>query len=331
MTDSVAFITGPADLFNLLSALPELNLPIDRWIIAIIGTERNISQSMIEMCGKISGKEKIYFINFENKSSIGHFITEYGSKFSNIATTHLFGSNENSILSKIEWNNLILIENGIATYYPPFSRIKCDKNSYLNAKAKYIPDIAILPLSKSHQIGLPFYLRGYEQISTIGYDEKRYRATLSQIRSALGIRCLRTIFEESSKIAVVAGTSLSRTGVIDAETETNIYENLLETILLEGDYDQVVWKPHPRQNSITAPNITSQANFTVLNDSLPLEIYLPFDDNSVDVFSIASSSLLTAELFHHLRSYRVQAELETKSHPHLEAMRLLFQEKSMAQ
>src|SRR5690606_13966373 len=102
--------------------------------------------------------------------------------------------------------------------------------------------------------------------------------------------------------SAVAGTSLARMRIIDAGEERDAYAQVLAACAAEGG--TVLWKPHPRAGVGNLPPPDIPRGVVEVRGSLPLELYLPDPADELSpgasgsLHSLASSSLLTAALFH---------------------------------
>ncbi len=321
---NAAFLTGPGDLLVFLCGLEQIGGDIRDWVIALMGRVDNIPADMIDTCRVMAGGGDVVFFDFCSPSAQLDFFTRFGRAFDHLAISHLFGRFELALLEELKWQSLILTENGIATYLPPFGRIRMAPDDP-TLRLRFAPQMAILPLSAHPEIDLPGYLRRQPDLDVISHDPKAYARVLRRLRDRFDLGWVDEAFAQRQTCAIVAGTSLARVGIVDAEEERRAHQRCIAGLGEGPDAcDLVIWKPHPRAGAQGAIAPAAGARMITIDNTLPLELYFPTDRSDVPVHSTASSSLLTAELFHGLPPVLIPVEMKLDRHPHAAFVRQLY-------
>jgi hypothetical protein len=320
----IAFITGPADFLNLYSYLQHHEITSDSIAVVLFGNSRNISEGLKsttrELTGHLTDASFHYLDQDDGADGIYSLRSEvFPTQASpvNLFITHIFGKFVNQLLDIFEFERLILVENGLATYYPPVGRDPRLKQDYYATRPFHKVDEAWLPLASF--IGCPFYLS----------KDIVKSPSVPQFRSAVEQLVISTQFnpakvETGEKVVFVAGTSLYRLGVISQEEEVKKYENFVLQATQEG-FDRIYWKPHPRM--LLNPDVWSSisSKVTTLTDHLPLEFHFLQSSGLQYCASIASTSLLFGKHFFAVEPQLISAEFARVSQfPHLTKLGNLF-------
>jgi hypothetical protein len=314
----IAFITGPADFLNLYSYLQHYKMEREAVAIVLYGTARNISEGLKVATAKLSGSldnSSYYFQDADEgidglcslKLKIG--LIEKGLK--SLFMTHVFGKYENLVLDTFSYDRLILIENGLATYYPPTGRDPRLKQDYYSTEPRKYVHEAWLPLAQF--IGNPFYLTS-DVVKSPSVQE--FRSSTADLLARTGL--VPSSVEVCKKIVFIAGTSLYRLGVISQEREIECYQQFVNQIV-ETDVDRIYWKPHPRM-SVSSGTVSSISTKVItLTDLMPLEFqFLQKKSEHMTCASIASSTLLFGQHIYDVKPILISEQLKKVfSFPHL--------------
>ena len=188
----------------------------------------------------------------------------------------LFGKLETNIIRFISPRHLIIVENGLATYYPPV-------NPQLNGQYR-VPDSAILPMQSF--FGNPFYV---PKNAVKNISKNKIRKTYSKL-NALFHDLIPTFY--SGDHAIVIGTSFYRMKILPDKLEENTILNCLSHL---SKSRSVVFKPHPRDERDWSAIIQDKIHLDL--SAIPIEIILPTLGKKVKLHSISSGSLVTGYLF----------------------------------
>lgn len=308
-TPDIAFLSGMSDLMLLYFYLKEYRvtpMSFKETVVYIYGTRKNICDEMLVTARSLFPEIPCNILYCE-KNNLSEVLEAFEDLHcSTLYMSHVLGRFENMILDKIKRDKLILIENGIATYFPPSARIQ-----YLNPKSFHDLSEAVLPLS---QLGIyPSYLNFHKP--TIIVPQRESFLSLAGIHQK---HCRPLVdFPEDVSVKIVIGTSLYRLGVIERETEEDLY--LAELKL--ADEGLKFFKGHPRafaSRKLSQPT----SNARCLNPHLPVELLAAglYTKTKVKACSIASSSLLSLKAYGLAEISRIPAKLDSSRHPHLQFM-----------
>ena len=320
----IAFITGPADFLNLYSYLQHNKLEREKISIVLFGTGRNVSEDLKIVTRNLSRllDNASYYFQDSDEGVDGLYSLRQemgftGKLATNLFITHVFGAFENLVLDTFVYDRLILIENGLATYYPPIARDPSLKQDYYAAKPRKQVHEAWLPLAQF--IGHPFYLSRDVVESPSAQD---FRSSTADLLTRSGLTP--TSENVCKKVVFVAGTSLYRLGVISQEREIECYQQFVEKIV-ETDVDRIYWKPHPRM-SINSDAVSSiSAKVTTLTDPIPLEFhFLQKKSDHSTCASIASSALLFGQHIYDVKPILLSQNFKEEIRfPHLTNLKYL--------
>ena len=309
---SIGFVTGPADFVNLFAFLTETgrrNEPLD---LFVFGLKKHMPNSLVETTKLMFESKLNGSFEFLDLSDGTHVIREHPNTKKDYRTlflTHAFGSSELEIVNSFSHEEAVLIENGIATYHPPFSRDKDLRRNYLKARPKFQITSTYLPLAP--YLGRPFYL---DQAQVGLADRECLVRVLEEFKMDFALNA----FE--GKTLFVAGTSLYRLKVISREAEISCY-NLFIASALDKGFDNIVWKPHPRMGVSAAFSSLSDSRVTTVTHYFPLELMFLANTES-KCASLASSSLHFAKYYFGLEVELIDAKFgDLQRHPHLHKLR----------
>jgi hypothetical protein len=319
----IAFITGSADFLNLYSYLQHHGIVDDSIGVVLFGNARNIPEDLKRATKKLTDRlphGSFYFLDsdqgVEGVSTLKEQIAAYPRSASptNLFITHVFGRFENLILDTFDYEKLILVENGLATYFPPTGRDPQLERDYYRAEPNKHVHEAWLPLAQF--IGRPFYL---SKDTVNSPSIQGFRGSALDLSSETRIGPLKG--EANEEVMFVAGTSLYRLGVLSQSDEIESYAKfILEAA--ETGADRIYWKPHPRMS--VNPNTMSSISpkVTTLLDSMPLEFHFLNEIGArVSCASIASSSLLLGRYFFDVEPRLIQTGFAKESrYPHLSVL-----------
>ena len=314
----LAFITGPADFLNFYSYLRHHKIEGENIGVVLFGNARNISEDLKVITCNLSGaleNASYYFQDSdEGIDGLSYLMLKLGLRRKTVKSlfiTHVFGEYENLVIDMFSFDRLILIENGLATYYPPIQRDPRLKENYYSTESIQHVHEAWLPLAQF--IGQPFYL-SRDVVKSPSVQE--FQSSTADLVTRSGLAPVST--EPYNKIIFVAGTSLYRLGVISPEREVECYEQFISQI--GGlDVDRIYWKPHPRMSIDSKAVSSNSTKVTTLTDSIPLEFhFLHKKADHATCASIASTSLLFGRHMYDIKPILIPENFtEVSRFPHL--------------
>ena len=316
-------VSGGYDLLNALSYIRSDVAPLCKSTIVLLYSVGNVPHSLREsvqaMCAQSTEIDDFSYkkIASNNRSDRLSFANALKKTFLNddveLLTFRIFGKLEKELIKTIDPSRLVLVENGIATYLPPVSRMPWSVNRIERQLAKQV-NVAWLPLHL--RFGVPFYLSKQVVHSP---ELNVYKNLCSDLAKKL--KC--EIHKDASKksLVFVIGTSYYRLGHISEEDEAACYRLFCENAIERGA--QVIWKPHPRLNSKL--NWVGDMCDKEIQNPYPQELFLSsLAGNNVEVASIASTSLSVSEIYFNAKpiliSSKVTKEIESKL-SHVKLMR----------
>ncbi|MCH8490005.1 MAG: hypothetical protein LAT81_08765 [Oceanicaulis sp.] len=315
--NNAAFLTGPSDLLILMSALAHDDIGMADWVIVLMRNGANVPQKMLDVCQTMAPEADVCILDLQDAGLLAALLDRIGRHFRRVVISHLLGAGENAVLAALTWDELILSENGIATHVLPENRAKqLGPNGYPPS----FPDSAILPLSTWPGMGPPSYLDAPQPPRMIPVDAEFYQTLHVRFQAAFRLTELAMRIEAAPSCAIVAGTSLHRTGIVSVSDETAAYQTCLDALAQHPAEPLVIWKPHPR---LMIDNIAESSRLLVERRAIPIELLLPFSHQDCTMYSTASSSLLLASLWHGVAPWVIPLEMNTRRHPHVEKVRQL--------
>ncbi len=315
---NIAFLTGPSDLLVLIAAMaPDEPGQMSDWVIVLMGRGANVPAAMLDVCAVMAPGASIHRLDIDSAEARSDLLDKTGRRFARVAISHLLGAGEEALLAELRRDELILTENGIATHVLPHSRAR---RLGASGQPRFQPDAAILPLAALPGLGLPAYLRSGAPPRVITADPGAYRRLHARLQTAFGLQDVAGRIARSASCAIVAGTSLCRTGIVDAAAEAEAYATRLHVLMDAPSPPLVVWKPHPRLDlEIALP----PGQLVVERRPVPIELLLPFHHADCTMHSTASSSLLLASLWHGVAPRVIPLDMATGRLPHVDAVRQL--------
>lgn len=309
---NAAFLTGPSDLLVMMSALARDDIILSRWIIVLMSNGGNIPPAMLDTCRVMAPGAEVFILDVQDEAARNALLAHTGRRFSTVAISHLLGKGEEAVLSALDWDELILTENGIATHILPAGRVR---RLGPDGRPGFSPDAAILPLASWPGMGLPSYLDPARPPRLIATDPGFYRHLHARLQAAFALTPLARRIAVAPTFALVAGTSKCRKNLLSEAAESEAYRTRLAA-LAEGRRAAVVlWKPHPRLTL----DIAAMPDGVITEERpLPIELFLPFDHPAGSMHSTSSTSLLFAHLWHNVTPHLIDVDMDTTHHPQIE-------------
>jgi hypothetical protein len=320
MKRRVSFITGAADLFNLILYLNK-NAPVFENHLVIYSTG-NIPKKLLLTIKIIANSSRqftsINYFEINHRELANSFLDKLSNlvkrKISELTIWRVYGKLEHGIIQSLKPSKLVLIENGIATYCPP----NIDQSSSLKAFIK--PDIAWLSLID--RFGIPYYLNDVKIIVPLPEEFRKTCENLLDLFPEITSFKNRILCDN---LVIVVGTSLYRTGAICQEDEINSQIDIIKAYY--NSRYRVVYKAHPRLPSKYFEQFLYR--FDCIHWDYPLELFFAsIYPHNFSVVSIASTAIATAEIYFQAKVKLIPAHFIStleKKLPHVALIRNRYQ------
>jgi len=318
-----AFITGTADFLNLYSYLIHRALTADPIAVVLFGNSRNISEDLTEATRhlvEVLPDASFDFLDLdlgeEGLQAIKDARCPESSRVGLLLITHVFGKFETIIMDAFDHEELVLVENGLATYFPPVGRDPQLEQSYFQARPARPVHEAWLPLAPV--IGCPFYV---PEAAVSFPSVEAFRSAARELADWVSMEPLGLLPGE--KVMFVAGTSLYRLKVISHEGETACYRRFISEAFAAG-YDRICWKPHPRMMLDAGGLSADEDRFIMFSDSLPFEFRFLEAPPEAGCASVASSAIFLGAHYFGIEPMLIPAEFDrVERYPHLSGLNRL--------